>query len=881
MNKIRTGLREDSFDVTPSTRFSFASREHEEAFNGFFLALLARRRIMALIGEAGTGKTTLLHALIEHVEADGSLVLAVTSRPQMTVEDLIQEAGSGFEDAGTDGAAPSLDQLVERIEERLDEAGTGVMVVDEAHNLDPSTLQDLFDLAASDTESGRFLQILLCGTPQLERLLAEPGLDEAMHQMGVTYFLPPLDPEQVDNFVRERLRLSGASDSGLFDADAIAEVAALSGGIVASINILSSIALRDTQRAGERSVTAERVRAAAAELGMKLPAERRRPAAEPSGYTEIPEPAPPPRPRMVERAAPDNPPPFQRELQQPDQRAGRQERPTTAAGWAEPAFEPRRTHQGAPDPDLTVRSHGQRPPVPLRRSRNWPWVAAAAIALLIGAGAGAALVPSRPLDRIMASLTQARSGLENPTTDRAPIASSPTESPDEPSAAELAAPAPGGSGSGPTQQAALPPETMVPQTPAPPSSLTAPPLTAPPLTSLPPQAPGASKLAPLPDRPTATPAPPPPDPAIERQVAELVQRAQRYIGQKSLTTPAGANAFDTVQQIRQIDPDHPKIDELLGTLRDTYLRWGQFAEQRGELDNAESLYRRGLTVIPGDATLALNLQGLDQKRRQAAAQPQPQPQPPPEQTAETTPVTGPDQVLKLPPDYYERETAANAAGNAAPNASTPAPADNRPLPPPNNFSTRDEMIAAFQKPELLQSVIRAGRDLNRELPDGKTPLMVAAEQGFDGAVRQLLAAGAAPNARSRNGGTALMYAASIGNNNITRALLQNGGAVNAMNVDGKTALMAAAARGNVETVRTLIENGANVGITNIQGRTALSYAEEGGFEEVARLLRDRGAPQANARAGGQAEQSRSAPPQNQGPIDLRSFRGRNELGQLQ
>ena len=105
------------------------------------------------------------------------------------------------------------------------------------------------------------------------------------------------------------------------------------------------------------------------------------------------------------------------------------------------------------------------------------------------------------------------------------------------------------------------------------------------------------------------------------------------------------------------------------------------------------------------------------------------------------------------------------------------------------------MIQAFQQPGMLQSVIQSGRDIDFELPDGKTALMLASEQGNASAVRQLLAAGAAPNARSRNGGTALMYAASIGSNAVIRTLLQSGSAVNSMNVEGKTALMAAAGAG--------------------------------------------------------------------------------------
>ena len=186
------------------------------------------------------------------------------------------------------------------------------------------------------------------------------------------------------------------------------------------------------------------------------------------------------------------------------------------------------------------------------------------------------------------------------------------------------------------------------------------------------------------------------------------------------------------------------------------------------------------------------------------------------------------------------------------------PPANQSLPPANRFTTREDMIQAFQQPGMLQSVIQSGRDIDFELPDGKTALMLASEQGNASAVRQLLAAGAAPNARSRNGGTALMYAASIGSNAVVRTLLQSGSAVNSMNVEGRTALMAAAGGGHVETVRILLENGANVGTTSIHGRTALDYAQEGGHTAVVNLLNSFD-PQAASR---------------------RSSRGGSEVGQL-
>jgi tetratricopeptide (TPR) repeat protein len=306
----------------------------------------------------------------------------------------------------------------------------------------------------------------------------------------------------------------------------------------------------------------------------------------------------------------------------------------------------------------------------------------------------------------------------------------------------------------------------------------------------------------------ATPIPPSPpveqpeNNADEQRIIDLAARADRYIEQRLLTTPPGGNAFEIYQQIKQIDPQHPKAAAILAAIKDTYLRWGTTAEERGQFDNAAGFYRRGLSVDPSDQNFQTQLRNLERKRQAALTAGTSEPA----ETAAAPPEPAPDQILRLPPDYDERQD----IGQAAP--------PNQPLPPANPFATREDMIQAFRQPGMLQSVIQSGRDIDFELPDGKTALMLASEQGNASAVSQLLTAGSAPNARSRNGGTALMYAASIGSNAVVRTLLQSGSAVNSMNVEGKTALMAAAGGGHVETVRILLENGANIGTTSIHGR---------------------------------------------------------------
>jgi type II secretory pathway predicted ATPase ExeA len=839
----RFGLREEPFRITPTTRFTYASQEHEEAYNGFVLAVLARRRLMALYGETGSGKTTLLQELLDHMEAEGTMVLATAARPGMTVEDLIQEAGGELlHDEANGQPLTDLDALVERLEQRLEEAGTGVLIIDEAHELDIPVLYDLIEMAASDTETGRFLQVLLAGAPDLERMLAEPGLDDSMRRMGVSYHLPPLDQDQIESYVKERLRQAGSERDDIFEPAAIQAIAHYSGGLLQLVNTLANVAVTGASRSGERVIGRTRIDQVARDLGLQPLQDHFTPAPEPEPG-EVQEPV-----ARLRPAAPVPPPPAAR--QQAHEPPAHEPPPFEPQAYEPRAYEPpqrhgqARTYQPPPEPDPDVWAEELEPPtvaVPRRpdrpearplktaaypnvspdpryhigqdfgRPRRWPWVVACVMGLLVGAGAASTVMHPDTIDRLYQSVT--------------------------------GSPPPWSGSIDETDMAALPPQPETPPLSVAPPSIPQPALppsnnaSAPPPNPSPPLAPPA---------PAITPPTPPPEHAgktvDEQRVADLASRADRYLEQRLLTTPPGGNAFEIYQQINQIAPDHPKAIAILAAIKDSYLRWGMTAEERGQLDNATGFYRRGLSVDPADQNLQTRLRNAERKRQAALAAG-------PANTGENPvapPEPAPDQVLRLPPDYNENQDRA-----------APPPA-NQPPPPPNRFATREDMLQAIQQPAVLQSVIQSGRDIDFELPDGKTALMLAAEQGNASAVRQLLAAGAAPNARSRNGGTALMYAAAIGSNAVVRTLLQTGSAVNSMNVEGRTALMAAAAGGHVDTVRILLESGANISTTSIQGRTALNYAQEAGHTAVVNLLN-------------------SYDPQS---ATRRSSRSGNEIGQL-
>jgi type II secretory pathway predicted ATPase ExeA/tetratricopeptide (TPR) repeat protein len=952
MTKSRYGLRADPFEVAPAARPTLASADHTEVFNGFFLALLARKRVMALYGETGVGKTTLLNALLDHVEADGTLALAVTAGAGMSVEDLLLAAGPRLDaPAAAAAGALDIDRIVEDVERRLEDAGTGVLVVDDAHRLDLQVVSDLFDLAQSDTETGRYMQVMLSGEASLERMLAEPELDRAMKRIGVAYHLPPLDRTQLDRFVRDRLRQAGARRDDIFEPDALDLVQDLSGGLPGVVNAICAQALRTASEAGEDRIGRDAVTRAARMLGVDLgdpppadglgrpPGSPDYPADYPADYPqEIQEPSPRRGLEVVYSAPPEPMPRFEppkRSAPAPKAEtppAAPRDEPAARAETA-PRVEPTRPRpaperpagQGAPQtpapqtpaPQTVVAGASATTPyaaplraeapgraaaiavagaAPTRRRRTVRWVALATAAVCLGAVAGLAMSEGRPLDRLYAQTfgeappwaqASRQEAAEPPTFDQAPATTVPVRSPPAPAPAPRAevaqAPAPPQAVSPqPLPAQAAPPTAAAPGQPAAPEAATAAegaqrpapaapgpqaapqtalPQTALPQTALPQTAAsqnadaregGQDTALPAPPPPTQTAALPPPEPprptASEREVSDLVAQAERWLEAKYLTTPQGSNAFEAYRRIVAIDPGNPRATDILARIKAMYLSWGAAAEQRSDYENARRHYQRGLSVDAADPTFRERLDALERSRR---AEPQPPAEPQAEtQAAALTPA--PDQVLRLPPGYQE------AAPSPPADPTRPAsPAPGAPAAEPNAFDSRETVLEAIDRPEVLRAVVRAGRRLDVEMADGKTPLMMAAERGRTEAVRVLLQGGAAPNARSRTGQTALMLSAAVGDAGAARSLLDRGAAVNAQSVDGRTALMMAAERGQLEAVRLLLDNGADVNATTVQGRSALGYAAQSGHEDVATLLRLRGA----------------RPDRGQGqPIDLGAFR---------
>lgn len=258
-------LREKPFAMTPDPRFLFLSRTHEEALAHLRFGLERRVGFIAITGEVGTGKTTLLRTLFNELD-EQRYRLALIFNPCLTPVALMQAIVKEF---GLRTRRRTVPALVEELNVfLLDENRAGrtpVLVIDEAQNLAPEVLEQVRLLSNLETERDKLIQIVLVGQPELDQLLERHELRQLAQRIVVKTRLQPLDREETEAYVESRLRVAGACRP-LFDAAALAAVYRHTGGLPRLINVLCDRALLAAYAQGAAQVSLAEVRSAAGEI---------------------------------------------------------------------------------------------------------------------------------------------------------------------------------------------------------------------------------------------------------------------------------------------------------------------------------------------------------------------------------------------------------------------------------------------------------------------------------------------------------------------------------------------------------------------------------------------------------------------------------------
>ncbi len=235
-------LAERPFELTPDLRFLYLSNKHREALAHLTYGVRERRVFVQLTGEVGTGKTTMLDALVHRLDA-GTRV-AWLSNTTIGRTDLLRVLGWGL---GIELKGRSKMEIHREISEFLKKwtasGRNAVFIVDEAQNLNLPLLEEVRLLSNLRSSGHASLQIVLAGQPELRRKLELQQLRQLRQRISIRFHLDPLSRVETGEYIRHRLTVAGAADLEIFDRSAVDEMFDYSGGVPRMINTVCDNAL--------------------------------------------------------------------------------------------------------------------------------------------------------------------------------------------------------------------------------------------------------------------------------------------------------------------------------------------------------------------------------------------------------------------------------------------------------------------------------------------------------------------------------------------------------------------------------------------------------------------------------------------------------------
>jgi len=235
-------LREKPFEITPDPRFLYLSENYREALAHLTYAVRERKGFTVITGEVGTGKTTLVHTLLSRL--DGNTRTAYLFNPKLGSTDFLHYI---CEDLGIKGQKRSKGQYLASLHNFLmacyTRNETVVLIIDEAHTLDPKLLEEVRLLTNLETPKSKLLQVVLMGQPELNEILNCPQFRQLKQRISLRYHMQPLNKEETREYIKKRMRMAGTVDPDIFTLKAVKVIYEYSKGIPRLINIVCDNAL--------------------------------------------------------------------------------------------------------------------------------------------------------------------------------------------------------------------------------------------------------------------------------------------------------------------------------------------------------------------------------------------------------------------------------------------------------------------------------------------------------------------------------------------------------------------------------------------------------------------------------------------------------------
>ncbi len=265
------GLDACPFDLTTDPRYLVLTGAHQEALSNLEYAIASHKGVALLVGEAGTGKTTVIRAAIEKQPARTHCVHL--HNPALTRDEFVQMLAAQFSlsHRARRSKTDLLLELEQLLRQRRDAQETTVLIVDEAQSLPSDLLEEVRLLTNLETNAEKLLTLVIAGQPELANRLSEQSLCQLKQRIALRCELRPLSMRETVVYVASRIAAAGGVATQMFTREAVELVHEYSRGIPRTINVIADNALLGGFATEQRIVNRQLVLEVCSDFDITMP----------------------------------------------------------------------------------------------------------------------------------------------------------------------------------------------------------------------------------------------------------------------------------------------------------------------------------------------------------------------------------------------------------------------------------------------------------------------------------------------------------------------------------------------------------------------------------------------------------------------------------
>lgn len=258
------------FNLTPDPKFLYLGKSHQESYAQLFYGVNENAGFVVLIGEEGTGKTTICRSFLGQLPEDCNLAY-IFNPDQDEIEllrSLNKELGLRYDLETKKGLQDLLYQYLlgqEKAAKRV------ILLIDEAQNLTPQVLEQIRLLSNLETETKKLMQIILVGQPELDDLLNSHPLRQLRQRVSVWCRLAPLSYVEMVEYINHRMEMAGGKQLNLFSDRVLREIYNYSKGFPRLTNLVCDRALLAAYSRGERALNVDTIKKVISDVDGSVP----------------------------------------------------------------------------------------------------------------------------------------------------------------------------------------------------------------------------------------------------------------------------------------------------------------------------------------------------------------------------------------------------------------------------------------------------------------------------------------------------------------------------------------------------------------------------------------------------------------------------------